>query len=221
MKLIHHCYAIRNLIHKGPSSDDSPYSLRFIAQMLSVARARLIEQKADKYTYISEQSFQSLCITLEEGQYHNCCDGPTLNCTVLKSTIELPKFLNTRWGDFIKVTTLDGAVIPKVSMTQDRLSEFSLTRKPDSLGYLIHDNKLVILGSKFLKQVLVNSLFADPEQIEELNCNSSNSDTCPDFYDTEYPIDPDLIDPMYKLTLDLIYNSMRVPQDLENNAKAD
>lgn len=96
MTLREHVFAIRGLITKGPASDDTAYSLRFIAHMLNVVRAILTEQKADKYTYISEQSYQSLCVPLELGTFHNCCEITDVECKVLKSVDPLPKFLNTR-----------------------------------------------------------------------------------------------------------------------------
>ena len=96
MTLGTHLHSIKTMLSKGPASDDSSFSLRLIAHYLNVARALLTEQKADKYTYISEQSFQSLCVPLELGTFHNCCDYPGATCKVLKSVSPLPKFLNTR-----------------------------------------------------------------------------------------------------------------------------
>lgn len=220
MTLLYHVYAIRNILSRGVSSDDSPFSLRFIAHMLSVARGRLIEQKADKYHYISEQSFQSLCLDLSLGQFHNCCNGPELPCQLLKSEVVLPKFLNTRWGDFVKVMTLDGTVIPKASLTQGRLSKYSLTQTAETPSYFIHDNYLYIQGNKHLQKVLLNSLFSDPEAIHQANC-ATGSNSCPDFLDTEYPIDPDLVDPMYRLTIELLLNALKLQADTENNARAE
>jgi hypothetical protein len=96
MNLITHAYAVRNLLSKGASSDDASFSLRLIAHFLRVARGLLIEQKANKYNTISEQSFQSLCLDLVKGQFHNCCDAPTSKCLLLKSTTKIPKVLVTR-----------------------------------------------------------------------------------------------------------------------------
>lgn len=96
MKLIEHVYALRNILEQGVASSDAAYSLRLLAHFLNVSRSLLIEQKADKYHYISEQSFQSLCVPLEESSFHNCCNGPTTKCKILRSTTTLPKFLTTR-----------------------------------------------------------------------------------------------------------------------------
>jgi hypothetical protein len=221
MKLIEHVYAIRNLVSKGPSSDDASYSLRLIAHFLKVARAILTEQKADKYHYISEQSFQSLCLDLQEGNFHNCCEAPQTKCKLLKSTLPIPKFLNTRWGDFAKVMTLEGDVLSKTSLTLNTLSKYSLTNKKPKLGWFIHDQHLYIMNNKMLTQVILNSLFDDPEQVQNLNCANNEAD-CTDFMDQEFPMDPDLVDPMYKMVIQYLAHSMQFPpNDRENNANDD
>lgn len=96
MNLQHHVYAIKNLLSHGPASDDFRLSDRLIAHFLQVARAKLIEQKIDKYYYISEQSYQDWCADLELSNFHNCCTGPDVDCQILRSVLEVPKFLNSR-----------------------------------------------------------------------------------------------------------------------------
>lgn len=220
MTLRHHVFAIRNLLSKGIASDDTQYSLRLIAHFLNVARALLTEQKADKYHYISEQGFQSLCVNLELGSFHNCCDYPNATCKVLKSVSPLPKFLNARWGDFAKVMTLDGEVLSKGTTTSSYYSKYTVTNKNTKPSWFIHDNHLFIQSNNSLEIVLFNCLFDNPVEIEQLNCASNASSVCPDYMDTEYPIDPDLIEAAYKKVLDLLAYSIRLPyKDSENDAK--
>lgn len=220
MQLITHIYAVKNLINKGVASDDSRYSNALIAHILKIIRATLIERKADKYYYISEQSFQSLCMPLELGKFDNCCiDFEDEECFILKSTIKIPKTLNTRWGDFIKITDLIGNVISKTSVTANRFAKYSITNKTPKTGWFIHDQHLYIINNKKLELILINALFSDPTEIENLNCNNTNSD-CPSIYEEEFPIDSDLIDSLYKLTIQYLENGMRLPEDNENNARS-
>lgn len=217
MQLKNHVYAVRNILSKGTASKDTSFSLRLIAHYLNVARALLTEQKADKYTYISEQSFQSLCVPLELGSFHNCCDYPGANCQVLKSVSPLPKFLNTRWGDFAKVMTLSGEVISKGSPTMNKYAAYTVSNNPPKASWFIHDNHLFVLNNKFLEVILLNSLFDNPTEITQLNC-SNTGDVCEDWLDAEYPIDPDLISPMYQLTLQFFTTSFNLPKkDVEND----
>lgn len=97
MKLIQHIYAIKNLLAHGPASDDFTLSDRLISHYLQVARARLIEQKIDRYYYISEQSYQDLCVDLALSTFHECCGTEEYDdCKIMKSIINIPKFLNSR-----------------------------------------------------------------------------------------------------------------------------
>lgn len=228
MTLLEHTYAIRNLLSKGVASDDTQYSLRLIAHFLNVSRAMLTEQKSDRYRYLSEQSFQTLCVPLEKGSIANCCDYPNAGCVLLKSKIKIPKFLTTRSGDFIKVMTLSGDVIGKSSILKNKLSKYSITNKNNKPGWFILNDYLYIMNNTDLEVVLMSSLFENPSDIDQLNCSTStNSDgtstsVCTDIFENEYPIEPDLVEGAYKKTLDLIRFSISLPpKDKENNAQDD
>lgn len=219
MRLLDHLYAVKNIISAGPSSDDFSYSNALIAHFLEVTRALLTEQKADKYRFISEQSFQSVCLPLEFANSHNCCEGPSDPCKILRSTIKIPKFLNTRWGSFTKVTDLRGTVIPELTRTQNRLSKYSRQQNTNA-GWYIQDGYIYILNNSDLEMVLVHGLFDKPSEIEQLNCKSNTtSSTCPDPFSTEFPVDPDLIVPMYNLTLEYLLKSRSLPRDEENDSR--
>lgn len=221
MKLLEHIYAVKNLINRGIASDDARFTNALIAHLLKITRSKLIEMKADKYYFISDQSFQSLCVNLELGTFHNCCVAPEVDkeCYVLKSTIIIPKVLNTRWGDFLKVTTLDGRTLSKTSVTANLLAKYSVTNKVPKPGWFIHDGHLYLLNNKKLEIVLLNGLFADPKEISDLNCAEANAD-CPGIYEEEFPLDSDLLDAMYKMVLEYLRNGYALPEDNENNAKA-
>lgn len=206
-----HIYAIKNILSKGSVSDDFNFSNRLILHFMNVARAFLIERKADKYNYV--QSFQSLCLDLAEGSYHNCCDLKIPSgCTILKSKINLPKLLSVRWGNFLKVTTLDGTIIPESSVTQSSYSAYGINKNIS--GYFIHDNYLYLLNNHKLKKVLVNGLWDSPEEISNFNC--PNKQDCNNLTET-YPIDSDLVSEMYKIVIQ--YLSIQSPQDNENDSR--
>lgn len=222
MTLREHTFAIRNLLSHGPSSDDFSYSNRLIAHFLQVARARLLEQKADKYHYISEQSYQDLCIELELTTFHKCCEEVELACgldtesTILRSVDTVPKFLNSRWGNFLKVLDRAGRVIPEYDLTQSRYSHYALSAPVT--GWFLHNNHLFIVNNKVLRKVILSALFDDPNMVHQINCPTSGTD-CTDFQSEEFPIDSDLIDPMYRLTLEFLTNSAQRPIDFEANSK--
>lgn len=217
MTLLQHVYAIKNLLSQGPVSDDFSYSNRLIAHFLQIARSKLLEDKANKYHFISEQSYQSLCLDLELSNFHNCCDTPDNDCKVLKSTTDIPKFLNSRWGNFLKVMDMSGEVIPEYNNTQSKYSVYALVQP--TTGWFMHDNRLYVLNNKHLRKILLNALFDDPNQIHQLNCPTSGDNNCTDFMGEEFPVDSDLINDMYKMTLGFLLQSRQLPIDTENNAK--
>ena len=217
MTLLEHVYAIKNLLSHGPVSDDFSYSDRLIAHFLQVTRAKLIERKADKYHFISDQSYQSLCVDLALSSFHNCCTKAELECKVLKSIEPIPKFLNSRWGNFLKVMDLAGTIIPEYNLTQNKYSKYSLVGAPKA-GWFIHDNHLYIVNNKVLETVLLNALFDKPDEIAQSNC-ATTGENCTDFMGEQFPIDSDLIDDMYRLTLDFLVKSQQTTIDIENNAK--
>lgn len=217
MKLIEHVYAIKNVLSRGPISDDFRLSDRLIAHYLQVARARLIEQKIDKYYYISEQSYQDLCINLELSSFHDCCNMPEFeDCKIMKSITEIPKFLNSRWGNHLKVMDMVGNVLPEISLTQSKYSKYALV--PQTIGWFLHNNHIYLVNTKVLSNVLLNALFASPEDINNLNCPGDGTN-CPDFMSEEFPIDSDLIDPMYRVALELMSAAYNFSIDTENNTK--
>lgn len=216
MTLLEHVYALKNILSNGPVSDDFSFSSRLIAHFLQVARAKLIEQKADKYHFISDQSYQSLCTELELSSFHNCCNEVDLDCKILKSVNPIPKFLNSRWGNFLKVMDLSGRTIPEFNLTQNRYSIYALS-KPKT-GWFLHDNHLYVVNNKVLETVMLNALFDNPDEIYQLNCPTTGT-TCSDFMSEQFPVDSDLIDGMYRLALDLLLKARTMPNDIENNSK--
>lgn len=217
MTLREHVYAVKNVLAGGPASDDFKFDNRLIAHFLEVTRALLTEQKADKYIPISPQSFQSWCIHLEKSNYHNCCEAPSSACQLLRSTIKIPKFLTTRFGDLSKVTDLNGNTLSKTTPTIQKLSEFSITNRDPKPGYFIHDNYLYVVAADKLIMVLMDNVFLKPSEIAGYNC-PSDTGNCPHPLDVEFPVDADLIAPMYEMTMKFIGSSNT--QDYENDARS-
>lgn len=220
MKLIEHVYAIKNILSHGVPSEDFSFSNRLISHLLQSSRARLIKQKTDKYNFISDQSNQSLCVTLALSDYHDCCDVASFGCQILESVSDIPKFLTSRWGNLISVTTLDGVVIPEITVTQNKFAKYGLTKPTSTTGWFMRNNKIFILNNIYLEKILLNAIFDNPDTIYSLNCNTSTSSTCGDFMDQEFPVDSDLVDPMYRLTIELLIQSMKLPIDYEADSRA-
>jgi hypothetical protein len=110
-----------------------------------------------------------------------------------------------------------GTVIPEINLTQRRYGKYAIV--PQKTGWFMHNNYIYIINNAVISQIILNALFNDPEQIHNYNCPNSSDTPCADFMDTEFPIDSDLVDGLYKLALDLIGYSYKFNIDTENNAK--
>lgn len=115
------------------------------------------------------------------------------------------------------MTDLAGNVIPEITLTQNKYSKYGLT-KP-STGWFMHNNRIYIVNNNVLTKILLNGLFDDPETIHDLNCPNITQDNCPGYFDAEFPMDSDLIEAMYRVTMELLGHSYKFPNDTENNAK--
>jgi len=218
MKVNQHVYAIKNLISAGPSSDDLRITNALILHFLNVVRSRLIKDTINKYFYISDQSYQNLCVKLQKSSFHECCNITFDYCPILKSTLPLPTLLQSKFGNNMKVTDLEGRILPEINLTQVLYSKYS--DLPPITGYFINNNHLFIVGNTSLDTVLINALFDDPEAIQEINCPSNTGEDCA-YLEAEFPIDSDLVAMLYEMTLNLLFIHLKIPNDITNNARED
>lgn len=130
-----HIYAVQNYINRGTKSDDSRMSDRLVAHFLKSSRAILLKRKLDKYDDISDLSYQTVCVPLEYTSYSDCsCLPEHLNCKILRSTCKIPKDIIMKRGTSIQTKTVDGVVISKSSITENKNAKFSLANNGVKLG---------------------------------------------------------------------------------------
>lgn len=215
MTVREHVYAIKNLFNNGTASDDARLTNRLILHFLNIARLRLIKDKLDQTYYVSEQSYQDLCLDLEPSSFHACCSIDYDYCPILRSTVTLPKFLDSKWGNQLKALDLSGRLIPNITLTQVRYQQYGLV--PQQVGYFIHNNYLYVVNTTSLVKVIINGLFDNPEEIHLINCPNTEETPC-DYLTEEFPIESDLIERMYRLVIELLTVFFSTAQDLTNNA---
>lgn len=217
--LTKHIYTIKNIVSRGPVSDDFNYSDRFIGHLLKVTRNRLIKQKMDKYNSISPYVYQDLCVTLERGQYSDCPNLPTTSCYILKSVDDVPEVLQARWGYAGEVTYVDGRKLSHTNLTSNEYKRYSLLNNVNNLKdkWFIHNKKLFVLSNNgYLMKVLLSGVFEDPEEVFDMNLEGCPTAGMP----KDFTIDPELVDPMYEMVLKSMGISHQFVRDDENNAKS-
>ena len=208
-----HMYSIRGIISRGVSSDDSRITNSLIEHSLNMARATLLKQRMDKFDDISESNYQPICITLQDSNPTECSLPFTLpnECMVKKSTAKIPLRITARWGSPSRVRFLDGRRIGNLTQAQAFDAQYSLSRPDLKASYFFQEQYLYILGDKNLKKVRLWDLFEDPKDADDIS-------SCP--VDTEaWPIDSDLVIPLYQLTLQLMGIAYNFPEDAMNDAR--
>lgn len=222
-----HIYAVQNVINRGPQTDDNRFSNRLIGHFMDVARGILIKRKQDKDQILAEDNFQAICMPLELTTFHDCSCVPNQNCLILKSKYQLPKQITSKSGSTLMVRLFDSTPIGMTSVSAQSRAEYS--RIPQSsnplenLRFFIFNRYLYILGSTKLKGVLVFGLFEQPNNVADYNiCDEQgeeSSDPCYSIEADNYPIDIDLVMPMYDMVKQMIADSNKFPEDNENNAR--
>lgn len=221
-----HVYAIQLIINGGPITDDLPFSNRLVEHFLKISRSVLLKRKLDKERNISLSNYQTICMPLEVESYHDCDCLPIDNdCKILRSVDKIPNYItpNNPAGSHIRVEYLDGKNIGQISLSSFSNKKHSRTPQ-DIVTFFIRDNYIYIVGTLDLKLVLVSGIFEDPEKLETYSdCGDSIGDTSTPCYITdtrEFPIDAELVAPMYEMTLQFLGVSTKYPNDTANNARS-
>lgn len=228
MTLEKHVYAIQNIISRGAISDNKDFSNDLIAHFLKVNRSVLIKRKLDKEIQASENLRVTICLPMEEAQIADCpgCGLPDVNCDLYRSVIQLPDAIVPKIGSEYIARKIDGSTISKYTITNRQFDKFNVVGKLTS-GYFVHNKYLYFIappGSKMMT-LLLDFIPESPEDVEELNlCQNptiGDSDPCR-LSDVAFTIDPELVLPMYQMTLELLGLSYNMPEDdLENGVSAD
>lgn len=206
--------------HLNIYSDDQKLSEEHIAFMIHNKRNMLLKQyMSNLKKEIPQEAIQTLCmpLTLED----NCFD----DISVLKSSVKIPgtlentgrsNIINAYVGArFIKhLNIIDYSRLPLVASEKFNHTQLFVTVDPKN--YLIVFN--TIGKHKLLESIEIEGVFEDPEDAFDLSCEAANNSEC-DFFDTDYPIEAALIDPLKNQIIQELLVKYKVPQDNINDGE--
>ena len=212
-----HSYAILTTLNPGGISDDNIYPIKLIEQYMNINRTLLTKRKADKGQLLSDSSFITFCLELEPARFHDCnCVPFEHDCLILKSKTPIPPSVSDRNKELIEVRLIDGTKVDETSYSIFKESEHSLTGK-DNITWFKFNGYIYITNTLDLKVVLIRLAPEDPSQVA--NFKSCNTNTSCYTDDSQYPIDSDLVMPMYQMTIEQLTIMTRLSQDDENNTR--
>lgn len=167
---------------------------------------------------LSDLNFQTFCLDLVPSNFHDCeCIPDVFGCQILKSVQEVPPYLLSKFRHYVELRYLDGRKLSNTSYSNFVFNQHSLASS-DTPTWFLFDRHVYVTNTLSLKKVLLRAVFEDPEVVILENCQSADSDSPCDPYAEEFPIDGDLVLPMYQMTIETLRLAYGMPEDKENNA---
>ena len=219
-------YDYKNFLDAQELSDEVGSSNRYIYNHLLNFRANLLKQKRIN-SKLSDLNYQTInFISLEEV---NDVDGllncsPDMECTLLRTVTPIPTFIelksitspNNTSGEIIKYTEINPDMIKWKSYSQfssqSNSSYYFLRNQKDGV-YIYLWNKNGILD----KGVSINGIFYQPHLIEAINDCDGNLDSCYNYLEAKFPIDPELLTTLYQLSINTLLKAKLPITDTSND----
>ena len=193
---------VKSLYQTGVASDDNRMSDRLIYSVVTSIKALLLRQEVSKNRTLSDRNIDYLeCVPLAQAEAHDCPCAPPSGCMILKSTCSLPRPINTRYGEYIQVTSIDGSTVFSKTTWIAKSKKKGNKYTSKTQDFFFKDDYLYITVPEptgiGLKTITVSGVF---ENISDFYCNY-----CEDCEDADSnclaPLDMD-----FRLDLALIEN---------------
>ena len=148
MNLLDHVYAIQNLFNAGRIPEERRFSNELVRHLFELNRSAILKQQLNRNYGLLEFNYQLICLKMIRANYSECldCIGLDITCKLWRSKIKLPNIINYKEGLAIKVTDLEGNVIPKITLLQNKFNEYSIT-KQEMFGWFISSGYLYIISN--------------------------------------------------------------------------
>lgn len=201
-------------------TDDSIFTDQAIYDQHINARSFLLTRRIKQMQNIGSANYLRACISLEPGNYDNCdCDD--FDCTVARSTIKLPIPLQSRANEILTVSAVDGTPINKLPLGGAPQYKTSLLGRKSKLAWEIYNGYLLIHGNVNIPRVLIKGIFHDPIKVAAISDCENFPAACYNPQLDNFPIDPDLINPMRDYVIKSLGLTAKMQDDVVNNTIAD
>jgi len=215
-----HISNLRTLL-KQYSQSSTPYTDSQLFSIFSNAAALVSTRALEKGTNHSFWNTKWYCVKLVEDFSHPCPECYPIGCKVLKSVYKIPRPLQVRNRDLIRVATLDHKELHMIMPYERQAKLTDEFFQNVKMATFVNDHLIVYSRNKPVV-VLVSGHFNDITEWAEIPvCDDSGSETgdfCYNPLTDEFPLDSDLVQPAYEECLKLLGFSLKVPHDNTNNS---
>lgn len=213
---------IKGLIKKADRNPEV-YSDQFLYSLLNGARARVLEQNANKLNHESEWDWMQFPIKLIKAKSHlvGCV---TVGCDVLRSENKIPRALLTNNLSKVKVTTYDYTKIALVTEQSFSNNAFDDIKSKTPQASIIN-GYLVIWNKPTLKSVLINGIWEDVLQWAVIPyCDEDGNMTngvCFDAISQDFPLSETLKDVVYEFVIQKLKLPLQLLADTTNDSNGE
>jgi len=202
-------------------TDDIDIVDEYLGHLVNVKRSLLLKQRYGKFSKtVPEETKQLVCINFEEVA---SISGQECMGTVVKSVQKIPTvihldskpaIMNVRSHDLrnIPFSVVSIERFPYLGYNKWTANQIYVALEADSHLYIYSGNS----QHKFLEHGVVSAVFENPEDADELSCDTADS-TC-EYYDKKYNVEPHMVHDIINLIVKELAPSVQLPDDKLNNA---
>jgi len=206
--------------------DDSEIADRHILYLYSLKRAKYLLQDLNNLQKTIDLSIlQTLCLELEEVSINEC--GLDYDCeTIMRTKQPLPKLLELHLKpSIISVKPTNKNSKPFTFIPKERVPFLNGSPFRDTIyAFLDTDNRIYLISQsehvKLLECITVTLIAEDPLELQNYNncCKCTTPVPCFDYLTTDYPLQPHHIDNIRTEIIANYLQTLKFPEDKNNNA---
>lgn len=207
--------------------DDTEVDDRYLIHLLNIKRSKYLRQELNNMQRTTDSNtIQTLAVKLEQASAQEC--NLDLSCdTILRTCKKLPDplQLHTKTG-IIRVASIDRLSKPFNFVTREKAIYAPDSPFPNSIYTFLHDDGYLYVFSNnssinLLECVSITGIWEDPTALSNFTtcceCNEKEDTSCFNI-DSDYPIQPHLIDVIRQEIILEILRMKQIPEDKENNS---
>lgn len=205
------------------ASDDSYFTVDHAIFLASKIRSLILKQRySDVRKEVPQSNYQTICLDLI--QVPAISGEPCEGGTYLRSKEKVPSTMSIGANTIYPVDFYQGTHITYVNRERMRYvgnnkwlkNIIYVSKGPDDYLYFKSENPQFL----YLEKVSMTGIFEDPEKAAELECDSSEDNSC-DVLDRNFPIEEGLVTTVIELVVKYLTGAVYRGKDTENNASDD
>lgn len=202
------------------ASDDSYFTVEHVMFLLSKVRGLILKQRySDVRKEIPQSNYQTICLDLV--QVPAIAGEPCEGGTYLRSKEKVPSTMSIGANTIYPVDFYQGTHIAYVSRERMRYVGHNrwlkniiyVSKGPDDYLYFKSENPQFL----YLEKVNMTGIFEDPEKAAELECDSSDDNSC-DVLDRNFPLEESLVSTVMEVVVKYLSGAVYRPKDESNDA---